>query len=51
MLLPQDIVVDAANAGVKAIFCEKPLATNMVDAQRMVDACQRNGVFLSGSHI
>ena len=27
-----DLVVDAANAGVKGIFCEKPLATSLSDA-------------------
>ena len=30
------LVVDAADAGAKGIFCEKPLATNLADADRMV---------------
>ena len=45
-----DIVVDAANAGVKGIFCEKPLATTMADTDRMVEACERNGTVLSVDH-
>ena len=32
-----DIVVAAAGAG-KAVFCEKPLATELVDAARVADA-------------
>ena len=45
-----DIVVDAANAGVKGIFCEKPLATTLEDTDRMVEACEANGVILSVDH-
>jgi UDP-N-acetyl-2-amino-2-deoxyglucuronate dehydrogenase len=45
-----DLVVDAAQAGVKGIFCEKPLATNIVDADRMVEACTRNNTILSVDH-
>ena len=32
-------VVAAAEAGAKAIFCEKPLTASLVDADRMVAAC------------
>ena len=45
-----DITVDAANAGVKGIFCEKPLATRMEDADRMIRACEDNGAVLSVDH-
>lgn len=46
-----DIVVDAANSGhIKAIFCEKPLATTMEDTERMLTACERNGVIISVDH-
>jgi predicted dehydrogenase len=38
-----DIVVAAANAG-KHIFCEKPLANSLVEAQSMADAVARAGV-------
>ena len=48
--LHADIVVDAANGGVKAVMCEKPLATSMEDANRMLKACDDNGVPLSVGH-
>lgn len=35
----------AAEAG-KHVFCEKPLALNVAEAQDMVDACRANGVSL-----
>ncbi len=45
-----DLVVDAANAGVKGIFCEKPMATNIIDADRMLEAAEKNGTILSIDH-
>ena len=45
-----DITVDGARAGVKGIFCEKPLATSMEDADRMIQACEENGVVLISGH-
>ncbi len=45
-----DMVVDGASAGVKAIMCEKPLATTMKDANRMLKACKDNGIPLSVGH-
>ena len=39
-----DAVVAAAEAGVKAIFCEKPLTATLADADRMVEACARRGI-------
>ena len=44
------IVVDAAEAGVKGIYCEKPIATTLADADRMIAACEANGVVLSVDH-
>jgi myo-inositol 2-dehydrogenase/D-chiro-inositol 1-dehydrogenase len=38
-------VVDAAAAG-KQIFCEKPMATNVADCDRMIEAADRAGVNL-----
>lgn len=35
--------IRAAEAG-KAVLCEKPLASDAAEAQRMVDACARHGV-------
>ena len=37
----------AAGAGVKAILCEKPLATTGEDAQAMIDVCRASGVKLA----
>lgn len=48
--LHADLVVNAANAGVKGIFCEKPLATNLADADRMIEAVERNNTTLSIDH-
>ena len=45
-----DITVDAAEAGARAIFCEKPLATTLADADRMIAAVEKHGVFLSVDH-
>lgn len=44
------MVVDAAEAGVAGIFCEKPIATTLADADRMIEACERHGVVLSIDH-
>ena len=32
------------------MFCEKPIATTLADADRMIDACERHGVLLSVDH-
>ena len=38
-------VVEAAAASGVAVLCEKPMATHAADAQAMVEACERAGVF------
>ena len=48
--LHANMVVDAVAAGVKGIFCEKPLATTLADADRMIAACAEHGVPLSVDH-
>lgn len=40
-----DIVVKAARAG-KHVFCEKPIARTLQEADRMIEACDREGVAL-----
>ena len=42
--LHADIFVDACKAGIKGIFCEKPISTTLADADRMIDAAGRYGV-------
>ena len=44
------IVIDAARAGVKAIHCEKPMATTWAETQEMVRVCDENEVKLSFNH-
>jgi UDP-N-acetylglucosamine 3-dehydrogenase len=48
--LHADITVAAAEGGAKAILCEKPIATTLADADRMIEAADRNGVLLSIEH-
>lgn len=45
-----DIVVKAAESGVKAILCEKPIATSLADADRMIAAMENHGVAASINH-
>lgn len=43
----RSLVELAASAGVKAILCEKPLATVAEDARAMIDACAASGAKLA----
>jgi predicted dehydrogenase len=46
-----DLVVGAARSGrVRAIHCEKPLATTLADAREMVEVCEAEGVQLTVNH-
>ena len=44
------MVVAAAEAGVKGIYCEKPFAPTLADADAMIDACERHGVRIVVAH-
>jgi len=44
--LHKDIVLAAADAGIKSIICEKPLATSIEDGQAMVNSCREKQVRL-----
>jgi predicted dehydrogenase len=44
------MVIDCAQAGVKAVHCEKPMAPTYGEAVRMLQACERNGVQLTFNH-
>lgn len=44
------IVELAAAQGVRAICCEKPIATTLEDADRMIAACKQHGTLLSIEH-
>ena len=48
--LHADMVVAACEAGVKGIICEKPLATTLRDADRMIEAVEKHGVKMSVEH-
>ena len=46
-----DLVVDSAEApSVKAVHCEKPMATTWDDCKRMVSVCEQEGVQLTIDH-
>lgn len=48
--LHADITVAAAELGAKAILCEKPIATSLADADRMIAAAEQHNVLLSIEH-
>ncbi|MBI3942023.1 MAG: Gfo/Idh/MocA family oxidoreductase [Chloroflexi bacterium] len=45
-----DIVEAAVLNGAKGIFCEKPMALDLADCDRIINACKTNGVLLSVNH-
>ena len=42
-----EIVIAAAEMGVKAIYATKPMALTLAEADAMIEACQQNGVILA----
>ena len=45
-----EMVIKAAQSGVKAIFCEKPIATSLKEADAMIKVCERESVKLIVNH-
>ena len=41
------VVIDCAAAGVKAIYCEKPMAASLEESDAMVEACAGRGIALA----
>jgi len=48
--LHAEMVIAAAEAGVRAIHCEKPMAPTFGEAKLMVEACERRGAQLTFDH-
>ena len=48
--LHASLTLEAVQAGVKGIFCEKPIATSLRQAQKMVRICQENSIPLVINH-
>jgi predicted dehydrogenase len=48
--LHAEMVIAAAEAGVRAIHCEKPMAPTFGEARRMVESCRQHGTQLTFNH-
>jgi predicted dehydrogenase len=44
------MTIQAADAGVKGVYCEKPIAVDLGEAREMVAECERRGVLLAVNH-
>jgi UDP-N-acetyl-2-amino-2-deoxyglucuronate dehydrogenase len=44
------LAIQAAEAGVRGVYCEKPMATCLGDGRAMVQACRERGVALAVNH-
>ena len=47
----KDVVIACAEAGVKGISTEKPIAARLEDADAMVEACSERGVVFAGGNL
>ncbi len=45
-----EIAIAGAEAGIRAVICEKPIATRVRDADRVIDACKKHGTLLAVNH-
>ncbi|MEW5694238.1 MAG: Gfo/Idh/MocA family oxidoreductase [Candidatus Hydrogenedentota bacterium] len=48
--LHKEMTIKASKKGLKAILCEKPIATNLSDAREMIKECEKNKVILAVNH-
>lgn len=48
--LHAEMVIESARLGTRAVFCEKPIAQAVSDAERMLDACGEAGTLLVINH-
>ncbi len=46
-----EIAIACAEAGVRAVLCEKPIATRLSDADRVIEACKQHGTVLAINHL
>jgi len=46
-----DVAIQASNAGIPNILCEKPIATRLSDARQVIDTCNDNNTRLAVNHI
>lgn len=44
------LTIEAAEAGVRGVYCEKPMATCLRDGRAMVEACRAHNVALAVNH-
>jgi predicted dehydrogenase len=45
-----ELTIQAAEAGVRGVYCEKPMATRLGDGRRMVEVCRSRNVALAVNH-
>ena len=45
-----EMVIAAADAGIRGIFCEKPFAATLAEADAMLEACERSGTRVAVAH-
>lgn len=45
-----EITIACAEAGIRAVICEKPIATKLSDADRAIAACRKSGTLLVVNH-
>ena len=46
----EEITVACARSGIRAIYCEKPLASRIAEGEQMLQACRESGSLLAINH-